>query len=685
MYGMAAGAALMGAVVAWIIARNRPAPPQPPVKRVNFTMPSLAEVTAPAGMWVYDHNLKHERCSDRLVHMMGLDGVVNPQLSQIVSKFDAEAADRLKQAAAELRNFGRRFNLLLPMPGADGDTLLQIRGARQSGPDDHPAADVIWFFEVTDLIDAGKSLAPEPDGQRDTPEAAAALDAAHRDAAGWRAVLEDLDLALCVFGPDRRLILTTPAFETIFAVDPTFLETAPSQDRLLDTLRAERRLPEVTDFSALKAREAARFETQEDWREDLLTLPDGRMVRARVGPTPIGGIVYTFEDVSEKYGSERRARLADRLRETALATLPEAVLVSTQDGRVGLANPAFSTLFGIDTAFLASQPRLDDLVERMRDKVADPEVPWDQTQATWRAAFTAREHAEGRFEQADGTVLAYTLAPLPDGGALAAFVDVTAQTRLEDALRDRAEAEAEAGRAKTRFIADVSFELRNPLNAITGFAELLRGGYHGALNDRQSAYATSIRDQSEALARVVADIVELSAIEAGTADPVMAPVDVHTLLANLVTWVEPKAKAKAQHVVFDVDPDIGWIQGDGDRLRHALAHMLSNAVRFTPERGAVRLSAGRDGDTVSIAVSDDGIGIPKGDRQRVFDPFSHAGNAPAAARGPGLGLALVRRCAELHGGSVSVGANGRRGTTVTVALPADRGAPRDAFAPEAAS
>ena len=681
---MAAGAALMGAVVAWIIARTRPEPKPQPLKKVNFTLPSLAEVTSPAGMWVYDHNLKHERCSERLIQMMNLEQTANPQLSQVVAGFDTDAAERLRQASAELRNFGRRFNLLLPRGGPDGDGLLQVRGARQFGPDDRPAADVIWFLDVTDLIDAGKALAPASEA---VAPAAAAGDGTHevlaREAAGWRAVIEDLDIAICVFGADKRVTLATPVFEAMFAVDPALLEGAPSQDRLLDALRAGRRLPEVADFAALKAREAARFETQEDWREDLLTLPDGRLVRARVGPTPMGGLIYAFEDVSEQFGSERRARLADRLRETALETLPEAVLVATPDGRVGLANPGFSALFGVDGEFLGTQPRLDDLIERMRESIADPDVPWDETRATWRAAFTARERAEGRFERADGTVLAYTLAPLPDGGALAAFVDVTAQTRLEDALRDRAEAEADASRAKTRFIADVSFELRNPLNAITGFAELLRGGYHGALNDRQGAYATAIRDQSESLTGVVADIVELSAIEAGTAEPQMAPLDVHAMLANLIAWVEPKAKAKAQHVVFDVDPDIGWIRGDGERLRHALAHMLSNAVRFTPDRGAIRLSAGRDGDAVSIAVSDDGIGIPKDDRSRVFDPFSHAANAPAAQRGPGLGLALVRRCAEMHGGTVAVGANGRRGTTVTVHLPADRGTPETAFADEA--
>jgi len=651
----------------------------------------VAEATAPGGLWAFDHTSGGERCSDRLIALLGLQNQARPTLNQVITSFDGEAESHLRQATAELRNFGRRFNLLLPLKTDDTERMLQIRGARRLDADQNPAADAIWFTDVSDLIEAGKALAAPLSQPTPNINAAAApavdpaeLDALRRDVLGWQAVVEDLDHAICVFGPDKRLAFATPAFADLFRLDDEALNDHPPQDRLLDTLRAQRQLPEESNFSVFKAREAARFATQDTWTEKLLTLPDNRMIRARVGPHPNGGLVYTFDDVTERYGSERRARMADTVRETALANLPEAVAVMGDDGRLTLANPGFAKMFALLPGFAQSLPRAADLINAMRPAISDNEADWAEISTAWRAALTAREHADGKFELPNGRTLAYTLVPLPDGGTLSAFVDVTAQMRVEQALRETAEAEAAAAKAKTQFIADVSFELRSPLNAINGFAELLRGGYHGTLNARQADYATSIRDQTQALSSVVSDIVELAAVEAGTADLNEGPVDVHTLLASLLPLTAERARAKALHVVFDCDPHIGWLRGDETRLRHALFHVLSNAIRFTPDRGAVRLSAGRDDDWVTIAISDDGIGVPKAERTAVFDPFAHASNAAANVRGPGLGLALVRQTMRLHGGTCEIASNAKRGATVTLKLPADRANPKSAFEDDSA-
>ncbi|MHC8508089.1 MAG: sensor histidine kinase [Rhodospirillales bacterium] len=672
---LAAAAALAGVLIGWMLKPRTPKAEThagPP----GLDAPPAAEATSPGGFWVYDHLKNTGRCSDRLAAVLGLENPGAAGMAQVTARFTGEAAERLAREADALRAEGRGFNLLLPLDVDGAERLMQVRGVRRTDARRAPLEDAVWFTDVTDFVEAGKILA----GQ--TPETAAENEALRREAAGWRAVFEDLDSAVCVFGPDRRLDFWTPAFSGLFGLTPNDTAGRPAQDHMLDMLRTRRQLPEAPDFTVFKAREAARFGQQARWSEKLLTLPDERMIRARVGPHPAGGLVYAFEDVTERFGSERRARMADTVREAALANLPEAVCVTGSHGRVSLANPGFAATFGLKPEFVDAKPRLPDLVEAMRETIADAETAWEETRERWRAAFAARERSQGRVELADGRTLLYSLTPLPDGGALAAFVDVSAQARVERALRERAEAEAAAAQAKTQFISDVSYELRAPLTAMTGFSELLHGGYHGQLNERQLEYVGAIRDQAKALSAVVSDIIELAAFEAGGTEMETGAVDVHALLAGLLPLTEERARAKGLHMVFDCDPAVGWLRGDEKRLRHALFHVLSNAVRFTPERGAVRISAGREGGWVSVAVADDGVGVPQDERVQVFDPFVHASNAPPGTRGPGLGLALVRQVARLHGGDCAITANAARGATVTLRLPAaDGGDVRTAFQP----
>ena len=148
-------------------------------------------------------------------------------------------------------------------------------------------------------------------------------------------------------------------------------------------------------------------------------------------------------------------------------------------------------------------------------------------------------------------------------------------------------------------------------------------------------------------------------------------VDVHTLLVDAINEVTPRAKEKNLKISFDCDHDIGFISADLARLRQVLNNILSNAVHFTPKLGQVGVTAERNGDWLDIAVSDSGPGIPKDDRERVFEPFNRIKDSKHQTDGPGLGLTIVRRFIELHGGAVLIRGNKARGTTVVCRLPVD--------------
>ena len=261
------------------------------------------------------------------------------------------------------------------------------------------------------------------------------------------------------------------------------------------------------------------------------------------------------------------------------------------------------------------------------------------------AKLMSREASGGRLERIDGTVLEYANVPLPDGAVLLSYVDVTDSAKVEQVLRQRADALDAANRLKSEFIANVSHEIRTPLTTLIGFAELLTQENFGPLNTRQKEYAQAIRDTGGELMAVVRDILDLATIEAGMMSLELDTVDVNELLTGTVGLVREPARQKDVAIELDSPADFGWIVADEKRLKQALFNLLSNAVRAAPQRGHVRLQARREGGDAIVAVT----GGP-----------SLAGVAdPDDQNAAGLGLALVGRFIELHDGRVEVLNSGR--------------------------
>ena len=495
-----------------------------------------------------------------------------------------------------------------------------------------------------------------------------------RPGADRDSVLETLECAIAIFDAGVGLQYFNPAYARLWDLDADWLRTEPELGAILERLREARLLPEVTDFRDFKRRQLELFETLGEATEDLLHLPDGRTIRSMVNRHGKGGLVFVFEDVSGRLDLERSYKSLNAVQGASLDNLQEGVVVFGSDGRLKLSNPVFGGLWGLEEEALDDEFHVTGFVDHMRDRIS-VEGGWDDL--SWGvhkdrvvARLMSRESSTGQIELANGTVVDYANVPLPDGAVLVSYLDVTDTVRVEQALRQRADALAEADRLKSEFIANVSYEVRTPLTTIIGFADMLGQEYFGGLNRRQSEYARGILDTTRGLMSVVSDILDLASIEAGRMELDRDTVDVHGLLVSVLNLIGERTRRKDLKVSFDCPPDIGWIVADDKRLKQVVFNLLSNAVTFTPERGSIRLEARRDGDDLIIAVSDTGIGIPQADRQRVFEPFEQGDDPKADKSGAGLGLSLVRNFIELHGGSVDVKSPKGRGTTITCRLPA---------------
>ena len=271
--------------------------------------------------------------------------------------------------------------------------------------------------------------------------------------------------------------------------------------------------------------------------------------------------------------------------------------------------------------------------------------------------------------------------------------DITERKHAEaEILRKNVELE-EANRAKSDFLANMSHELRTPLNSIIGCSEMLKDGVLGELEAKQRGFVTDIFDAGSHLLSLINDILDLSKVEAGMLQLEAAAVDMPALLKASMLVVREKAATRRIRLDTRIDASLGTLLADERKLKQIVYNLLSNAVKFSPEGGTVTLSArrcaraevafdaamparlialppGEDGEFLAITVEDSGEGLAEEYLPKLFEPFTQVDSSVARRHaGTGLGLSLVRRLAELHGGTVGVASRPGTGSRFCVWLP----------------
>jgi signal transduction histidine kinase/uncharacterized protein (DUF1330 family) len=478
-------------------------------------------------------------------------------------------------------------------------------------------------------------------------------------------VLESIRASVAIYGPDKRLKFFNAAFASMWGIAEDWLAAQPSFEEVLERLREVRRLPEAADFRAFKCEQLGLFTSVIRPQQDLLHLPDGRTLLLSISPHPFGGLTFVYEDVSDRLALERSCNTLTKVRRATLDHLFEGIAVYGSDGRLKLHNPAYLALWELSEDDVAGEPHISEILEKTR-ALLDTSKDWDARKQRIISKVTAQAPASGPVYRTDGSMLQEATVPLPDGNVLVTYLDVTDAARYERVLRERGEALEAAGRLKSEFVANVSHKLRTPLNAIIGFADILTNQYFGDLNPRQLDYSRGILQSSEQLLGLIDDIGDLATIEAGYMVLETGRVDIFEMLETVLALTRGRAKSRGLEIELCCPPDIGVIAADDRRLKQALFNLISNAIKFTPPGGAVRLGAERRESELLLTVADTGTGMPPSDQVRVFEKFERG----TPRSGAGLGLSLVKSLIDLHGGTVTIDSAAGQGTTVTCRLPA---------------
>lgn len=495
--------------------------------------------------------------------------------------------------------------------------------------------------------------------ERSRTESKTTLDARFRS-------FDRLATAFAVFDAGQRLTHFNQAYVDLWQLAAEWLATHPRDGEILDRLRQDRRLPEKADYRDWKKTWLFSYGSNAQI-EDQWHLPDGRTLHVIADSEGEGGVTYLYENVTEQLALESRYNALIQVQRETLDTLREGVAVFAPNGRLRLYNHAFAAIWRLNPRQLDGEPHIEEIIDWCRVLYDAPEE-WERTKAAVTAIVAERRPYESQFDRPDGSVLTSAALPLPDGGTLLTYVDVSDSKRVERALIERTEALEAADRLKTAFISHVSYELRTPLTNIIGFSELLASPIAGPLTEKQRDYLSDIRLSGRTLLAIIDDILDLATIDAGTLELKLSPVKVREVIDQAVQGVEERLKQNRVALAISIEPGIDQFVADGRRVTQILYNLLSNAIGFSGNDGRIALSCARDHAMLAFTVEDQGLGIPEDYQQTVFNRFESRSHG-SSHRGAGLGLSIVKSLAELHGGTVTLDSAPGRGTRVMVKLP----------------
>ncbi|MBA3595248.1 MAG: PAS domain-containing protein [Polaromonas sp.] len=398
----------------------------------------------------------------------------------------------------------------------------------------------------------------------------------------------------------------------------------------------------------------------------------GRWYEVTTFPAPEGISVY-FRNVTDQKTMEARqeeliakSESQRRIYETALNSTPDFVYVFGLDHRALYANDALLKTWGVSDVRgktwmdLGYEQWHADMHDRELDQVINSrapirgEIPFTGTggRRIYDYIFAPVFDAEGKVVAVAGTTR-----------------DVTERQAADQAIREQAARLAESDRSKDEFLATLSHELRNPLAPLRNSLALLRRNAQG--DERSAPIHAMMERQVNHLVRLVDDLLELSRISRGTLSLRHERVELAAIVRNAVETASPLVQAAGHELVVELPDGPVWLDGDDVRLVQILSNLLDNAVKYTESGGRLAVRAQVQADVVAVTVSDNGIGIDPAVLPRMFEMFSRGDRDSARTQGGlGIGLALSRRLAEMHGGSLDAHSGGvGQGSQFTVRLP----------------
>jgi PAS domain S-box-containing protein len=529
---------------------------------------------------------------------------------------------------------------------------------------------------------------------------AGALQSAIFNSANFSSIATDANGVIQIFNVGAERMLGYTAAEVMNQITPAEISDPQEVIARAKLLSVELGTPIAPGFEALVFKASRGIEDIYELtyiRKDKSRFPAVVSVTALrdAQDTIIGYLLIGTDNTVRKQIEEERGKLDQRVRDQHFYT--RSLIESNIDALMATDPRGIITDVNKQTEALTGCTRDELIGSPFKNYFTDPDLAEAGIHRVLNERKVTNYELTARARDGKLTVVSYNATTFHDRdrvlqGVFAAARDMTELKRFEQTLQQKNVELEDASRMKSEFLANMSHELRTPLNAIIGFSEVLRDGLIGEMSDSQRGFIGDIFSSGQHLLSLINDILDLSKVEAGKMSLDLEPLDVSSLVVNSLSIIREKAASRKIHLGMDVAADLSSIVADARKVKQIVYNLLSNAVKFTAEGGKVTLRAervpraevgllsgsGRSfplldnafAEFLRISVTDSGIGISGAGLERLFQPFSQIDSGLARKfEGTGLGLAMVKLLAELHGGAVAVESAVGAGSCFTVWLP----------------
>lgn len=485
-------------------------------------------------------------------------------------------------------------------------------------------------------------------------------------------ILDHMQQGVAVFDANLKLVIFNRRYLEIYEYPADLIHVGADYADILrfNAIRDNMDAGDIETYVAERLA-MAREPNSESHRERVL--PNGRVIATDHGPIPGGGFINTYTDITNLKKAEQDAIRNTAILRATFENMADGVRVFDKELRlIAWNSKAFEMLNYPTEMAKLGMPYADFLAYNAKQR----EYSVDSGPELLEGRLNRARRGEGRRTEVvtpDGRIIKKHRNPMPDGGFVSTYQDVTESDHARMMLQEAKEQAEQASRSKSEFLANMSHELRTPLNAIIGFSQIMCDELLGKLgSDTYREYARDIKDSGTHLLDIINDILDLSKVEAGKTQLNEDNVDIATLLQACVHLMEERAVAANVTLKANIPKPVPLVLCDERLMRQMILNLLSNAVKFTPSGGSVTASV-EVGDGVVVTVTDTGIGIAEENLPKVLEPFVQVDNSLSrSSGGTGLGLPLVNSYAKLHNGKLILKSKLGEGTSAIIRLPYDR-------------
>lgn len=483
-------------------------------------------------------------------------------------------------------------------------------------------------------------------------------------------ILENISTAIAVFREDMRLSFFNSAYYKLFKLDEAWLHSHPTYGEILEERRNNRQLTEHADFQAFKKQQLSLFTSITSQMQELSHLPNGRVLRVLTAPYPLGGLLFMYEDVTDSLALQRQNNTLLAVQKETLDHLYEGIMVCGSDNRVKIVNDALLKVWGLNNCSVADfkEVHISEMLDDIKDCL-DYGENWKAFRENAVSNLTDRINKTGRLIKKDGSVILFNYTPLPDGAHMHSFIDITDTCVVEKAIMEKNQALRSAQNLRLEFVSSISTELKEPLNSLIGFAELLIRKYFGDLNTKQLEYCTYILNASNQLNELINNLLDMVSIDVDSVKLNKTQFSIQEVLEDVISGIKKRAQEKSVDIVRNFPTESITYLGDKIRLKQAFFNILINAIQFTSLHGTINIKIANENSEIKVIIKNEGIVYKNKEDGKVFkrtySKFVNFLNNDANS----ISMPLVKTLIEMHGGTLNIHSDPDSGTSVVCIFP----------------